>query len=100
MMMLMLQTADTLDADLYLVRLTAGGRITMKVKNVYSTERYPRHYVAELMDGSLALFYISPFRPVTRDDMSSLAITSISQIDSDPYILPMYMLKMYGLSIG
>lgn len=72
----------------------------MKVKNVYDVVRYPQHYVAVLCDGSLAIFAVSPFRIVSESDMIPLAITDIQQIDSSPYRLPDYMLKMYGLYTG
>lgn len=71
----------------------------MRVKNVYDVSRYPRHYVVELLDGSFAIFAIAPYRQIAEADLSPLAITSIDQIATKPYILPGYELRGYGIEI-
>lgn len=67
----------------------------MKIKEMYDTPRYPYHYLIELLDGSMKLFYMVPFRQITEKDLYPCIVATPKQIGAEP--VQEYIRLLYGL---
>lgn len=71
----------------------------LKVNGVWYIDNFPNHAVVELEDGSLAKFFITPFRDLTQEELST--DESIykgyhpRKCKGNP--LPNYLYRFYGL---
>lgn len=67
----------------------------MGVNGAWYTDELPNHIVVELEDGSLAKFYMTPFRKVKAGDLSVYKGYHPSKRSGNP--LPAYLYSSYGL---
>ncbi|NBH62304.1 hypothetical protein D1155_11645 [Anaerotruncus sp. 80] len=67
----------------------------IEIKEIYNTNRFPNHYMLEMMDGSTRLIYITPFRKITEKDL--LPCTSKPKQMGATAVTDEHILKCYGL---
>jgi hypothetical protein len=68
----------------------------MKIKQAWYLKQVPTHIVAELTDGRLVMFRLTPFRKVGEDELVPYQGYHPSKCAS--WVVPQYVLKHYGCS--
>ena len=72
------------------------GGLEMKIKQAWYLKQVPTHIVAELTDGRLVMFRLTPFRKVGEDELVPYQGYHPSKCAS--WVVPQYVLKHYGCS--
>lgn len=67
----------------------------MKINGAWYTDEMPNHVVVELENGSLAKFYLTPFREITEADLTPYHSTKRAG-----QTLPPYLYRHYGLELA
>lgn len=67
----------------------------MKIKKMYTAQIYPNQYVVKNMDGSYARFLITPFRKISKDDLTKINFYPDKGRNAEE--APDYLYDLYGL---
>jgi hypothetical protein len=70
----------------------------MKINGVWYLDSMPNHAVVELEDGKLFKFFISPFRKITKEELSKgeCVYNGYHPNKCSSQCLPSYLYKFYG----
>lgn len=69
----------------------------MTVNGVWNIDQLPSHYVVELSDGSIAKFFLTPFRAITQKDLTVYEGYHPRKMKGQP--MPEYLYRFYGLKL-
>ena len=67
----------------------------MKIRNAWNIKQMPDHYIAELDNGALETFRVTPFREIKESDLTEYKGGHPRKMRGVP--MPEYLYRFYGL---
>ena len=68
----------------------------MKVKKLYTAQKFPRYMVIETLTGEMKMFLITPVRKIEESDL--IPLPNFKPVGRNGEEAQEYMYKMYGLT--